>query len=378
MKCIRIPVLILCACFVSAAWGQQSAASGNPAWTEFHRRDMQRWNPYEHVLSVRNVGNLQVKWISPTGQQIRSSPAVVDGVVYVGMTYPPFNLTAVNASTGASLWTFSANYDIVSSPAVANGVVYFGSYDNNVYALNAKTGALLWSYTTGNWVQSSPAVWNGVIYIDSDDGNLYALNAETGVKLWSYPTGSPHGAGISPGDVAAADGVVYVAGLALNASTGALVWSNGIGGGLAVANGVVYVSSNDSVYAVNASTGATLWSYTSPGPIYSSPAVANGVVYVNSTYDDYVYALSTSTGALLWSSLIGPMFSSPAVANGVVYVGAGNTGSGPYGVYALNAKTGVVLWSYATINCIESSVTVVDGVVYAGDDAGDLFAFGLN
>ena len=49
-----------------------------------------------------------------------------------------------------------------SSPAVANGMVYVGSEDNNVYALNATTGAKLWSYTTGGEVLSSPAVANGV------------------------------------------------------------------------------------------------------------------------------------------------------------------------------------------------------------------------
>ena len=61
-----------------------------------------------------------------------------------------------------------------SSPAVANGVVYVGSTDNNIYALNAGTGALLWKYTTGA-VQSSPAVANGVVYVGSTDGNVYAF-----------------------------------------------------------------------------------------------------------------------------------------------------------------------------------------------------------
>jgi glucose dehydrogenase len=42
-----------------------------------------------------------------------------------------------------------------TSPAVANDVVYVGSDDKNVYALNATTGALLWSYATGNLVESS-------------------------------------------------------------------------------------------------------------------------------------------------------------------------------------------------------------------------------
>ena len=65
--------------------------------------------------------------------------------------------------------------------------------DDNVYALNASTGAKLWSYTTGGYVDSSPAVANGVVYIGSDDGNVYALNASTGAKLWSFTTGDSGG-----------------------------------------------------------------------------------------------------------------------------------------------------------------------------------------
>ena len=50
-----------------------------------------------------------------------------------------------------------------------------GSPDNKVYALNARTGAKLWSYTTGGEVWSSPAVANGVVYIGSYDGKVYAF-----------------------------------------------------------------------------------------------------------------------------------------------------------------------------------------------------------
>jgi glucose dehydrogenase len=46
----------------------------------------------------------------------------------------------------------------VGCPAVANGVVYVGSEDGNVYALNATTGAKLWSGDTRDYVNSSPAV----------------------------------------------------------------------------------------------------------------------------------------------------------------------------------------------------------------------------
>jgi serine/threonine-protein kinase len=64
---------------------------------------------------------------------------------------------------------------VSGSPAVANGVVYVGSYDQNVYALNAKTGSKLWSYATGNLVESSPAVANGMVFVGSDDHTVYAF-----------------------------------------------------------------------------------------------------------------------------------------------------------------------------------------------------------
>jgi outer membrane protein assembly factor BamB len=119
MKRISISALILCACFVPAAWGTCPA---HTPWAQFHRYNMRRSNPCEKVLTVSNVKNLGLKWSYTTGSGVESSPAV------------------------------------------ANGVVYFGSYDGNLYALSAGTGALLWSYTTGGG-QSSPAVVNGVVYV---------------------------------------------------------------------------------------------------------------------------------------------------------------------------------------------------------------------
>jgi hypothetical protein len=44
MKGIRILGLILCGCFVSAAWGQQQACKANTPWGQFHRANMERWN----------------------------------------------------------------------------------------------------------------------------------------------------------------------------------------------------------------------------------------------------------------------------------------------------------------------------------------------
>jgi len=90
-----------------------------------------------------------------------------------------------------------------------------------------------------------------------------------------------------------------------------------------VANGVVYFGSYDgSVYALNATTGTKLWSFTIGHYVYSSPAVANGVVYVgDGNYSGNLYALNASTGAVLWSYTFGGI-ASPVVVNGALYVGS--------------------------------------------------------
>ena len=151
-----------------------------------------------------------------------------------------YNVHALDATTGTSLWTFATGGGVLSSPAVANGVFYVGSDDGNLYALDASTGTLLWSDAIGGFGWDSPAVAGGVVYISSGDGNLYALNASTGAKLWSYPIGSTGYS--SP----------------------------------AVANGVVYVGSDDgNFYAVDANTGTLLWSHAF-GITVTAPAVQMG------------------------------------------------------------------------------------------------------
>ena len=346
---------------------------------------MQRWNPYETVLNVNNVGRLQLKWKNPIGRVpffILSSPAVANNVVYIGSDNG--NVYAFNAGTGAKLWSYATGATsnvYFSSPAVANGVVYIGSNDSNLYALDAGTGAKLWSYATAKGGFSSPAVANGVVYIGSDDGKLYALNASNGALLWSYATGNSVES--SP---AVVNGVVYVGSddnnvYALNASTGAQLWSFTTGNGVipspAVANGAVYIGSADgNVYALNASTGALMWSYATGEAVESSPAVANGMVYIGSNGGN-LYALNAINGTKLWSyaTAIGAaLAASPAVANGVVYIP-----SGEGNVYALNASNGALLWSYASAEDA-SSAAIVEGVVYvrtADYSGGNVYAFEL-
>jgi outer membrane protein assembly factor BamB len=382
------PLWLALATATTSAHAQTQPSPGD--WTQFLRDNMQRWNPYETILGVNNVGGLKVKWSfagnsSPLSGGLFSSPAVVNGVVYFGSI--DSNVYALNASTGVKLWAFATGSYVVSSPAVANGVVYINSGDGNLYALNATTGAKLRS--AGGIEGTAPVVANGVVYVPSRPFSLSALNASTGATLWSSSVGS----GVSS-SVAVANGAVYFGSpdhnvYALNAATGVKLWNFATGSNVeftpAVANGVVYIGSDDgNLYALNATTGAELWSY-AIGEMFggfSAPAVANGVVYFGS--GGTFCALNASTGAKLWSFATEILEiidnSSPAVANGVVYIGSSNLINDEGNVYALNASTGAKLFSYNTGSDVLSSPAVVDGVVYVdsfGLGSGLVLAFGL-
>ena len=71
-------------------------------------------------------------------------------------------------------WKFKTDGMVNSSPAVADGVVYVGSGDR-LYALDAKTGQEKWRFKTDGAIVSSPAVAGGVVYFASTDGYLYAV-----------------------------------------------------------------------------------------------------------------------------------------------------------------------------------------------------------
>ncbi len=339
-------------------------------------------NPYENVLNTRNVSRLEQAWTYDTGFYIESSPAIVKGVLYVGSDDE--RLYALNAKTGAVNWTFKTGYWVKSAPAVVDGVVYVGSSDGYLYALDAADGAVKWAYNASYAVVDAPTVADGMIYVGSNDGTLHAIHAATGVQAWSLSIGN-NGFFSSPVVV---HGVVYVGSwttgklFALDATTGAVRWSYTTGYSLAgptVVNGVVYVPLDGAdigtggVDAINAATGALKWFRATGNYVYTTPAVADGLVYVGSG-DHKIYALKAANGAVKWTYTTGlDVTASAAVANGVVYDGS-NDGN----VYALDAATGVLDWSYATGAPVISSPAVANGKLYIGSDTGIIYAFGLS
>ena len=89
--------------------------------------------------------------------------------------------------------------------------------------------------------------------------------------------------------------------------------------------------------------------------------------------DNNVYCLNASNGEKIWQSPTGYwVWSSPAVADGNVYVG-----SEDYNIYCFNASTGAKEWSYETGNFVDSSPAIVNNTLYVGSDDNHIYAFAL-
>lgn len=163
---------------------------------------------------------------------------------------------------------------------------------------------------------SPPVVSEGVLYSLDTAGHAMALQATSGDTLWQVD--------ISP---AGREGAI-------------------IGGGLAIGEGKVFVTSpHAEVLALDAKTGQILWRIPTQSPIRAAPTFADGRVYVL-TISNQLEVLDAETGNRLWNhagitefaGLLGT--ASPAVSKGIVVV---TYSSGE--IYALKAENGHQLWT---------------------------------
>ena len=344
-------------------------------------------------------GNFQtsvsVPWNLPSG---KSSISVVDPrylriatILLISGDWPAFRQdashagydnyeTVLSTSSVSGLkqkWTFS---EWTGAAVIAGGLVY--SVASGVLsAFDAITGKRVWVGEYTFWPFSpvpSLTESNGLVFgsgqncgFGCDYPTVQAFDATSGLRVWKTYVGN-----FVETPAAVANGIVYVGSddgnvYALRATTGAVVWTYNTGSPVhsapAVAGGVVYVGSdNGRIYALKASTGALLWSDLTGAAVQSSPAVANGLVFVGSN-DGSFYAFNAASGAAAWSLYSGYVSSSPAIAGATVYVSAGPA------VYALDAATGTVIW-LATPSGAPSSPALANGVVYVGSTDTNIYA----
>src|SRR6266513_4845994 len=133
---------------------------------------------------------------------------------------------------------------------------------------------------------------------------MYAFDATTGAALWTTPVGQGSNFNmvtVKGSDVYASTyfgGTVYD----FDAGTGTIIWYRRpsgccLTGPVSIARGLAYVL-NGGLHVYNATTGSRV--FTTGSGYYETPAVSNGVVYIQSVND--LVALDASTGAVIWSS----------------------------------------------------------------------------
>ncbi len=401
---------ILCAlAIVSAGHAPMAAAAANWAQTYYNGAHT-GYNPSEKTLGVGNVPSLQLLWAAGVAGGVTNF-AVDGGVVYA--TGQANNLVALNATTGAQLWSANTGgnggYDGSGAIATGGGLVFAqcdfpdagGTAYGAICAYKAKTGKMVWQYSNPcnclpEAAVESPLVFaNGVVYFGYSTGGggqthgIYAVKAATGKLLWGY---GAYNNSLNIGAAAVGGSDVYLDTscggacspeiAALTTSNGALTWATPIStvnAEVSVSGGVVYASSewtgsDATVYALKAATGATLWSYTygtenwcggvqAPSP----PAIAKGVVYFQGV-DGNLYALKAKKGSLMWVDTPGYCYhvvSSPSIANGVVYISGGDDAGFASNTTAYNAATGALLWgSPSEHGALYIPPVVVNGILY--------------
>lgn len=132
------------------------------------------------------------------------------------------------------------------------------------------------------------------------------------------------------------------------------------------------------LYALDPATGKVRWRYNARRCGWSSPALAEHLVFAtfianrechSPLQNGLLLAFSPTTGRIRWRRAIGPSESSPLVANGLVYV-ADQSGR----VYAFAARTGTLRWTYDTGAPIKASPSLAYGRIYIGNYAGEMLA----
>lgn len=314
----------------------------------------------EGELAAFNLADGQRRWTFPASEGMRGTPAVADGVVYTGGGVDG-GIHALDADTGELIWRLDTpgRRTIYTSPVVAGGVVYVTTgftpdTSDTVYALDAATGAEIWSVDVGAEVFAGPAVAGGVVAVASaDERRLYGLDAATGDQLWSL---HPDGLDEFIGGPSIADGTVYII---------TSVPSGGLAPGF-----------QGSLLAVDAGTGTLRWETPAHGDGQGTvPAVYGDLVIAGSHGLGTVGAYDRHTGEPVWhyGLEVSGGVSASVLVSGDGYVVAG--AQIDERVFVLDATDGTLVWEQPVSDAVLSSAAYAEGRLVIADNGGNLHAF---
>ncbi len=231
------------------------------------------------LLGEENVGvasrTLHSNWSSPAGGKINGKDVIIfgggdgfcygldtetveeDGIKYFKKLWQhDCNPPEYRMKNGKPLKyaTFDGPSEVIATPVLYNNRVYVpigqdpehGEGLGNMSCIDATTGKLIWSNKTLHRSLSTPAILDGLIYVGDFSGFVHCLDAETGKEYWSFDTKSH-------------------------------IWGSAL-----VGDGKVYFGTEDGDVIMLA-TGKTLKEVgrvDMRAPVYASPVVANGTLYI--------------------------------------------------------------------------------------------------
>ena len=290
-----------------------------------------------------------VQWAFTEFKTFYSSPAVVGSRVFVsaadkGLFSDRGAIYCLDALGGGVVWKyapkgFRATY---SSPAVAGGYLVCGeglhfTRDARITCLDAATGKKLWEYRTASHVESSPAIAEGRVYIGAGDDGLYCIALKPGPEgkanvLWHLPGEKYPDCETSP--------IVHA---------GKVYFGLGEGG--------------HAVVCVEAATGKELWRTEAPYPVFGSPAIADGKVFVGMGNGNMI-----ESAEAVRDKHVRRMKQRGASQ---AEIDAAYARLGPAGeVWALDLQTGKVLWRYKLKRTVLGTIAAADGKLYFGSRDG--------
>jgi outer membrane protein assembly factor BamB len=282
-------------------------------------------------LDLRPGSEGKVLWTYHTKSHVECTPVIDDGRVYVGAGddgYYCFELDPGDAS-GKVVWHLPGEQylDAETSLAVHDGKVYagLGNGGKALCVLDAKTGRELKRIPTPYPVFGPPSIRGGKLYVGMGNGDFIHTAEE--VRAATLAKMRRDGAGDAELKAAEAAlgpvGEVWCVDLATLNVDWKFPTTNTVLGSVAVAGDEIYAAARDgSVYGIGRD-GRGVGRWDARDVILSSPAVTDRHVYVI-TNAGRLYGLDRRTMQSVWEAPVssGPLcMSSPAVANGRVYVG---------------------------------------------------------
>ena len=100
-------------------------------------------------------------------------------------------ITPQNVEKLSLSWAFQTNQgnQIKSTPLLVDGILYF-TVPDNIWAVDARSGHLIWHYNerTANGLHighRGVAIYKGWLYLTTPDAHLISLNAKDGKVRWS-------------------------------------------------------------------------------------------------------------------------------------------------------------------------------------------------